>query len=265
MSHGNQRLLSQFLHFDSINADYITDFNNVSNIPNSYNANYKTHTAFNNVERIYLTSLELPVGFTNIRQNSTDTLSFNLNGNNYNIVLAEKNYTSIGTLIQDLNLAITGVVPNVTMVFSQSVLPLRLSITFTGTVSTFYITDTNLSKYILGFRKKHDKLVSNVYTASFSNYNLNGDNYIHLYLPNIGGINASMGGGAKSTFKIPFDSISNNVYFYQEGTSFQQYVDLRNSNFTLSNLTAIFYDRYGTLINPRGFDYSFTLKIEYRN
>ena len=266
MPHENHNLQTQFLHFDSINAEYITDFNNLSGTPNSYNSNYKLHTTFKNVERVYLTSLELPVGFVNVRKNSTDTLSFNVNGNNYNVVLLEKNYSTIGALIQDLNLACIGAVPNITITFTQSILPLRLSITLsgTGTVSSFNIIDTNLSMYMLGFRKKYDSLISNVYTATYSNYNLNADNYLHLYLPNIPGINASMNGGSKSTFKIPFDSVSNNVYFFQEQTSFVQYVDCRNSNFNLSLLTAVLYDRYGNIINSRGFDYSMSLKIEYR-
>ena len=263
MPHNDTKV--QFLHFDSINSEYVQDFNNVSGVPNSYNSTYKMHTSFKNVERIFLTSLELPVGFTNCRKNFTDTLSFNLNGNNYNVVMEEKNFNSIAILVQDLDLACIGVVPNVSIIFSQSTASLRLTITLTGTVSSFYIIDTNFSKYMLGFRNKHDVLVSNVYSASYSNYNLNADNYIHVYMPNISGINASMSGGAKSTFKIPFDSVQSNIYFYQEGRSFEQYVDCRNSNFTLSNLTVLLYDRYGNLMNPRGYDYSFTLRIEYRD
>ena len=265
MPHENKPLLSQYLHFDSINAEYITDFSNLAGVPNAYNCQFKNHSTFRNVERVYLTSLELPVGFVNVRKGSTNILAFNVNGSNYNVVLEEKNYSTMASLVQDLNLACIDVVPNVVITFSQSLTAPRILITLSGTatVSSFYIIDTNLSMYILGFRKKYDSLVSNMYFASYSNYNLNADNYIHLYLPNIPGINASMGGGAKSTFKIPFNTVANNVYFYQEQNSFVQYVDCRNSNFNLSSLTAVLYDRYGVAINPRGFDYSFTLKIEY--
>jgi hypothetical protein len=265
MPHEHTHLKTQFLHYDSINAEYITDFSNLSGVPNSYNCQFKNHSTFKNVERIYLTSLELPVGFVNVRKGSTDTLAFNVNGSNYSVVLAEKNYSTMSVLIQDLNLACVGIVPNVVITFSQSLTVPRLLITLsgTGTISSFNIIDTNLSMYILGFRKKFDSLISSIYIASYSNYNLNADNYIHLYLPNIPGINASMGGGAKSTFKIPFNTVSNNVYFYQEQSSSIQYVDTRNSNFNLSTLTAIIYDRYGVPINPRGFDWSMTLKLEY--
>jgi hypothetical protein len=71
-------------------------------------------------------------------------------------------------------------------------------------------------------------------------------------------------GGAKSTFKIPFNTVANNVYFYQEQNSFIQYVDCRNSNFNLSSLTAVLYDRYGVPINPRGFDFSFTAVCKFK-
>ena len=266
MPHENKPLLSQFLHFDSISAEYNNDLSVVGYVPNAYNCQFMNHSTFRNVERIYLTSIELPVGFVNVRKGSTDTLSFTLNNTIYNVVLAEKNYTTMGALVIDLNQACLSVVPNVVITFSQSLTGPRLLITFSGTsaVSSFSVIDTNFSMYILGFRNKYDSLIASVYMASYSNYNLNADNYIHLYFPNITGVNASMCGGAKSTFKIPFNSVANNVYFYQEESSSVQYVVCRNSNYNLSTLTAIIYDRYGNQINPRGYDYSFTLKIEYR-
>ena len=57
----------------------------------------------------------------------------------------------------------------------------RLQINFTGTTTSFSIIDTNLSKYILGFRSSSDTLATNIFTASSSNYNLNVDNYINIY------------------------------------------------------------------------------------
>jgi hypothetical protein len=79
MHENKSHLKTQFLHFDSCFARYLTDFTNPFGQPNAYNAQYSMHTLFKNVERIYLTSLELPVGFSNVRKGSTDTFSFKSN------------------------------------------------------------------------------------------------------------------------------------------------------------------------------------------
>jgi hypothetical protein len=253
----------QFLHLDSIFAQYLTDFADPSGVPNAYNAQYKFHSCFKNVERIYLTSLEMPVGFSNVRKGSTDKLSFLVNGNIINVILKEKNYTTMTSLVADLNLACLGVVPNVVFTFSISPSEPRLLITIIGQINFFSIIDTNLSKYILGFREKYDVLVSNVYIASYSTYNLNSDSYIHIHLSYVPGVNASMLGGAKSSFKLPFNTVANNVYYFFESSSFTQFIDCRNSNFNLSSMTIVLYDRYGNPISSKGQDYSVTFKIEY--
>ena len=48
-------------------------------------------------------SLEMPIGFNNIRTGSTNYISFCLNGLIYNLAFNEVNYTSITTLILDMN------------------------------------------------------------------------------------------------------------------------------------------------------------------
>ena len=259
---------TQFFHFDSANATYLTDLNNTTTITsNPYRAQYFMNQTFKHIKRVYLTSLELPVGFTNVRTGSTSTLKFTLNNTAYTVVLPEKNYTGIATLITDLNTACLGIVSNVIITFSLTsslTTPLRLLITFTGSTSTssFSITDTNLSKYILGFRNGKDTLVNSVYSASYANYNLNADNYILMYIPTLNGLNSSMSNQI-STFKIPLNTITNQVYFYQENSSFKQYVDCRNPNLTINSLTVIIYDKFGNNLNPNGADYSFSITLEY--
>jgi hypothetical protein len=224
--------------------------------------------SFRNVQRVFLTAIELPIGFVNIRTGSTDTLQFTLNNVKYTTILPEKQYNVISALVADLNLVCIGVVPNVVITFSISnslTLPLRLIITFSGsTVTTsFNIIDTNLSKFILGFRSGIDSLANMVYAASYSNYNLNPDSYVLMYIPTLNGLNSTMGGGAISTFKIPLNTVANQIYFYQEGISFKQSIETNSSNLTLSDLTVIIYDKYGKNLNPKGYDYSFSLTVEY--
>ena len=262
---------SQFLHFDSSTATYITDVNNTTGVTTTpYKSQYSMNQVFSKIKRVYLKSLECPVGFSNVRVGSTNVFSFVLNGTTYKVTLPEKNYTYISILLTDLNTACVGVVSGVTMTFSLTTsltTPNRVLITFTGgtTTSSFSVIDTsNLSKYILGFRASKDVLAGNVYLASYSNFNLNPDNYILMYIPSLNGMNASMS-GQQSTFKIPLNTVSNQVYFYQEESSFAQWVDITDKSLTLSSIIVILTDKFGKDLNPNGLDWSFTLAIELFN
>lgn len=265
MPHSAAGTKTQLLHFDSIYATYLTDSNSATgNVSTPYRAQFFLNQTFRRIKRASLKSVEIPVGFSNVRNGSTATLSMRVNGTAYSVQLAEKNYTLIGTLITDLNTACTGLVSGVTLVFGLTgslSTPLRMQITTTG-VSSFSIIDTNLSKYILGFRGDRDSFSSSQYKASVSNYNLFADNYILLYIPTLNGMNASMMGGLQSTFKIPLNSITNQVYYYFEGSSFPQGVDVQDPNMVLTNLVVYVLDRFGNSLSPNGLDYSFTLELE---
>lgn len=249
---------TQFLHYDSVNSNYIVDINNTSSSSlNPYKASFPMNQTFRNIKRVYLTSVELPIAFYNVRTNSTDTLKFIYNGINYTLILAERNYTTVSSLIFDINIKLATLNSNISLALSSSN---RMTLSFSSVVS-FSIIDTNLSKYILGFRGLKDTLVGTIYTASSSNYNLNPDNYINMYIPTLNGFNASTT-NQLSTFKIPLNSSNNQVYFYQEAQSFKQWVDITDKSLTLNYLTVIITDKYGNNINPNGLDYSFTLCLE---
>lgn len=174
------------------------------------------------------------------------------------------------TLLLDLNNQMIMLSPNCAPILNVNYLqPNRLLFDFMGSVATsFSIIDTNLSKYVLGFRGLYDSLpttvgVSPTYNASNSNWNLNYDNYISLYIPSLGS-SCSMSNQLQ-TFKIPLNTVTNQVYFYQEGSSFRHWVDITDSNFTISNITIIVYDKFGNNLNPNGLDFSFTLSLEIYN
>ena len=150
---------TKFLHFDSANSNYITDINNSSTIVrNSFKAQYTMNQTFRKVKRVYLSSVEFPVGFSNVRTGSCDTLKYILNGTAYTVVLAEKNYSAIGTLLLDLKNQMISLSPNCAPILNVNYLqPNHLLFNFRGSVATsFYIIDTNLSKYVLGFRGLYD-------------------------------------------------------------------------------------------------------------
>jgi hypothetical protein len=147
---------SQFLHFDSASATYITDNSNTTgNFSNPYNALFPMNQSFRKIKRVYLKSCELPIGFSNIRTGSTDTLSLKINGTIYGATLSEKYYQTMAALITDMNTACSGGFGGSVPVFSlttSTTTPYRLKVTFSGTtVTSFNFIDTNLSEYILGF------------------------------------------------------------------------------------------------------------------
>jgi hypothetical protein len=86
-----------YLNFDTINSNY-------SSSGNPYNTQFTILPALSHVSKIFLKSLEIPVGFHNVRSGSNlNIFNFTLNAITYNITLTAKVYTSINTLLADLN------------------------------------------------------------------------------------------------------------------------------------------------------------------
>ena len=257
--------ISQFLHFDSAAATYITDAQNTTgNSSNPYEAFFPMNQSFRKLKRVYLKSCELPVGFSNCRKGSTDTSNFKLNGTTYTVTLTEKYYQTMDSLVTDINTACSGGFGGSVPLFAlttSTTTPYRLAVTFSGTtVTTFQFLDTLLSKYILGFRST-DALSANTVNSS-CNYNMSADSYILMYIPSFNSLNANMSGNI-STFKIPLLGFTNSVFYYFDFNSFVQYVDISDLNLVLSGLKVILYDKWGRNLQPNGLDWSFTLQVEY--
>ena len=253
----------QFIHFDSSTATYINDpLNTSGNALTPYYAKFPMSQGFSKIRRVHLKSLELPVGFTNIRKGSTDSFQFVLNNQSYSIVLAENYYKTIDTLLADLNSALVGKVPFINIVATLNGTKIRLTFSGSTTVTQFKVIDTNFSKFVLGFRGDRDTLVGVYYNANYCNYNLFYDNYILMSIPSLNAVNASMT-GQNCTFKIPLNCITNQVYYYFDHMAFSQWVDITDPRLRVTDLTIVLYDKFGKNINPHGLDYSFTLAIEY--
>ena len=114
-----------------------------------------------------------------------------------------------------------------------------------------YIIDSPFTMYILGFRQSYDKLVDTVgetvnvttvyngisttthntgflsatstyyYKASTSTYNLNPDNFISMYIPQLSGCVLNMA-GLNTTFKIPLNCLTGTTYYLQDHQNFKQ-------------------------------------------
>ena len=285
----------KIIHLDSRNSTYNTIFSSTtSTTKNSFNANFKMNERFTNLKRITIKSIELPIGFTNIRLGSTSMFSFIINSLRFNIDITPGNYNSIESLMLEINNKIImwlNIPYVVTLVLVTSTNRLRLNISGMRPI-LFTIVNTNLSMYILGFRSESDKLVDTgnetttlltvvagvassvtvtslptptspyYYLASTSTYNLNPDNYISMYIPQLSGCVSDMI-GLNTTYKIPLNCVYGMTYFFQQNQNLDQEIEIRNKAIILNEMDIIFYDRFGRNIDNNGLDYSLSLLLEY--
>ena len=207
----------KIIHLDSKNSNYLLNPNNTTlNTRNSFHTNYKLSQEFSKIKKISLLSLEIPINFNNIRSGSTNVFSFLLNGGRYDMYMKETNHTSIDSLITDLNLRFYMYVLLPVIITASVTTSNRIRLNLSGVRPiTFSLIDTNFSYNICGFRGSIDKLIdvgtettttvtmvngiinsttsTNIplstspyyYLASQSTYNLNPDNYISLFIPQL--------------------------------------------------------------------------------
>jgi len=247
-----------YLNFDSINSTYRNG--------DPYDTNYNILPSLRNVTKIYLKSLEIPIGFHNIRSGSNlNSFIFVLNNITYTVTLTPKVYTSLTVLLSDLNAAIVGKnLPN-SQTFVISVNPVdnsKLMITL-GVAQPLSITQTNFSKYILGLANLTSTSSTLIYGVQ--NYLLNVDNYLNISLANLPTISNNNYNGVVSSFKIPLNCTSNVVYYEQENSAFTQYLEIADPNYIVNNLNIQILDRWGTILKSQGLDYSLTLAFVIEN
>ena len=255
----------QFLHFDTINSTYKTD---------SYNASFKLAIPLQRVSRLYLKSIELPIGFCNVRNNYS-TVSYNITQNGTTFTktfkLLEKTYNSISLFLFDLNAAfLTSITPFLSInegppVFYVNPLNTNKIIMVQTLINTVMTLNGIgfLPFYFLGYNNDIGIKVLNVTTTYFSNvYNLNFDNYLNMTFINLP-LNTTTNSLIACSFKIPLNSTQNIVYFNSENSSFTQDINFNDINYITNKLDVVICDRYGINIASNGLDYSFSLGIEF--
>jgi len=252
---------AKLLHFDSIYANYLTNPTSGVTTLSPYFSSFPLNAPISKVKRLSLKSMEIPVAFSNVRTGSTNTLTLVLNGTTYTVTLAQKLYTTIAALLTDINAAWVAAATPYTVTYAVSsnlATPYRLTITTTA--PSWQVVNTNLSRYMLGF-KATDVAVGGTVTAS-GNYNLNVDNYLNMFITNISCPNPNQS-GVVTTFKIPLNASNNSIFYYLENGGFKQSVDINDTNLVLNQLTVYIKDRFNNEIDYQGGDYSFSLEIEF--
>ena len=258
----------QIINFDTIYSTY--KYNG-----SSFNTRFSLLAPLTNVKNIYLKSLEMPVGFCNVRSGGTlNTFSILFNGTTYSIVLPDTNYTSITQLCSDINNAFNSGGAG-TILPSGAILTLTVinknidcNVQSSSSIISLSIVPTQLSQYILGFKSSDSGIVvhGSKYTTDIigSNwYNLNVDNYISLFLSNIQATTTSNNNGSYCSFKVLLTTTNGNILYDCENQTFSQCISLSENPSPIAFIDCVIYDRFGNSLNNNGYDYSLSLGFEF--
>ena len=243
----------EFLHFDSLNA--------TSKSTDVFHATFNLQKTYTKIKNIHIKNVELPICFPNIRSsNLSNNLQFTINSVNYSTTITERNYTTIGALLTDLNTAISTTLTSsgFTLVLSTGIKN-NLIITMTGALTNLTIRNTTLS-IILGL---NGATTGSLTYTSANSFNINYDLYVLMSFDNIPSIFSSSG-NIRSALKIPLGTNYANInnYFSHRSDNDMSLI-VYDENFIFQNLQIKFYDRFGYLLSNNNVDYSFTISLVY--
>lgn len=288
----------KILHFDTVDSvgNYDESFagrkngsgQNVTSF-HTFNSKIKIATPIENIKSISLKTVEFPFCQFNVRsENDSNYIDYvvTYNGNTIysDFTLRDKNYTSITTLLADINsafaidIAYYPVLNGFTVEFMLNPLdntkikikakPSQVTGGLVFGQMEFY--PSILINHILGVSYQEsgnpDLFIGNVDTFSYmnctNNYNLQPDNYFNLSITNIQTA-PSNANGKMNTFKVPLSSTFGEVIYWSDSDNSEQkvYVDRPNTTFDYVNL--LITDRWGFPVYSNGSQISFTLNIEY--
>ena len=237
------------LNFDTIYAT--TYFNN-----NTFDCYFNLSNPERNVKKIYLRSLEMLISWPNVRSVSNlSTFSFTLNSVAYSFTLQDNIYTSMTSLITDMNTALTNLLLPISVAFQLNPSNNNQLQIILGSTCTFSITSTNFSNYLLNISGTNSGL-----TLTGGSYLLNVDNYILLYIDNLPN-RAINQNNIPASFKIPLNAASNVVFYSAQNNEFEQYIDINDPSLIITSLKIKVIDRFGGLIKSN-VHYSMTLGLE---
>ena len=224
---------TEYLNFDSINS--------IDTSNDSFDSTFSLNQKYTKIKKI-------PIGFSNIRSsNNSNVLRFILNGITYNCSITSQVYSSISSLITALNSSIVTAITSTGFTFVLSVTTgNNIVITSTGAFSSYSIIQNTLSN-ILNINSAINQ-IAGTYTSPFI-YNLGYDTYIQMAFFNIPSIFSSQG-NIPSALKIPLNTNAFNILFYSnDRTQYDQALTISDTNFILSQMRIIMYDRYGFPLN----------------
>lgn len=263
-----------YYHFDTANLIY-TNGGGAQKAylgNNTFQSTFQLAQPIHHPRKIYLKSVEMPITFTNIRaSNNTNSLTILNKGVVYNVLLPDKSYSSIQSLLSDINSQLSAQEPNVNHCpqFSVSDNKIVLETPDTSYHPISLLGNSLLTTQILGF----NQFIGNDYLSvnqtsdsnsmtSYSSFNLAYDTYINMFLVNVP-TKSTSNGGQLISFKLPLkDGFNGSIFYEQENTSFAQCLEVTDSKYILSQVNVQMFDRFGFPLSSNGSQWSFTLCVE---
>jgi hypothetical protein len=239
-----------------IHLDTATTGNVTGNVPtvtfinnNKFNGKYSLVTRNRLCSSVALLNSQIPIGFYNVRgpyNTITDTsgIVYTITPGNYTSITALNAATFTG-----------GAYPTSTALST-------LGSFGTGTSILTWSPTAAVTGKSLGPATQNSLLSFLGYTSTASNsakypYTLNWDTYISMFIENLG---TSSSENSQITFKIPLNTITNNVAYWSENSQNRQQIDL-SYNLRLDYINFSFIDRFGNFLDANGFDWSATLEF----
>lgn len=224
-------IMSQIIDYDTLFAK--------KKVNNTYSFENKIHD-LKDIKRISLVSLEMPISFYNVRAaNTSNLLSFQINGLTYNITIVENNYF---TIVLVVNKAILLAIP-ATFTFTidiNAIMSNKLIASTSANITSLTFVPGILVNSILGVSTT-DTLSGSQFL--FSNiFNLNADSSFSFYiaeLPSHYNNNSQIKGQFKVVLLNSFAQ-----YLFYSGYLFQPYY----SPYTLAidqMISVTIFDRFG--------------------
>ncbi len=267
----------QFLHLDTeyseyssdnTNNTYVFDNSNQNAWINSFNTVFSLSRPITGCKRMYLKSVEMPLVFNTVRAaNNSNILSiypYSDPNTVYTIILPDKSYSSVSTLLNDINSALSTNYPSLGITFQMNGNLVQMN--YPTTSQWDYganFQDNLLTQTILGFDPAF-YVFENPNGVLLGNWlpQLNYDLYLNMLFykfPN----NNPNNGLVPCSFKLPLNAPNGPgiVYYNGENSTFLQYIDIPE-NTTINQIGIAILDRYGFSINNGGSDWSLTLLLE---
>jgi hypothetical protein len=254
------------LHIDTAlaNSNNKIDVNIVKNNNNPFDIVYTFRVPRSNITSFTLCSAEIPIGFYNVRTPfNTFTVSNIADTVLTTYTVPPGFYPTIDTLLVALNAACT---PNL------------LFETNADDSGTIMVTNqTYVSNVVLSTQTKNQPNVIAMLGFNVSNvcipvtrvpgvapYRITLDTYLSIYIPLIAGSSSEP---SNITFKVPIDNgltVTTRTLniLYASAKYYEQTIPNVTTASKFYNLPVQVYDRFGSLLDNHGVDWSFTLAIK---
>jgi hypothetical protein len=255
------------LHIDTAlaNSNNKIDVNIVKNNNNPFDIVYTFRVPRSNITSFTLCSAEIPIGFYNVRTPFNTFTVSNDSGTVLNsFTLPPGFYSTMDDVLNALNYECT---PNLLFVYNGDV-PSTIMVTnqlypYDVILSTQANNQPNIIA-MLGFDASNVCIFEQPF-AGVAPWRITLDTYLSIYIPLIAGSSSEP---SNITFKVPIDNgltvtapRTLNI-LYASATYYEQTIPNVTTASKFYNLPVQVYDRFGSLLDNHGVDWSFTLAIK---